>query len=324
MVKTQKILVTGASGFIGSAMADNLALSFEVFALDSVIAENPESSYVQFKGDILDQNFIEKLCDEHRFDVVIHCAGIAHQKAGRVGREQYMKVNCEATLHLAQSAAKTNEDLIFIFLSTISVYGEQGLSRPVKESDPCMPSSDYAFSKLKAEEQLKIMSENSTIKHLDILRLAPVYNRTNSFNLDKRVFAPMKLAYIKYGSGEQKMSALARRNLIDFLKYRLDHGKVKSDSSDHVFNLCDDKPYTFNEIIKVFKSSGLRPARPTFTVPMTFVKTMIKAAAFVFTSKKDWLLSCYDKLALDLVFDSRELTKTGFQPKNSLETIFKK
>jgi len=68
---------------------------------------------------------------------------------------------------------------------------------------------------------------------LIILRLAPVYDRKWSLNLDRRIFTPKKIAYLRFGSGLQKMSALAKSNLIDFIEfliYRLPKlAKMKND-----------------------------------------------------------------------------------------------
>ena len=55
--------------------------------------------------------------------------------------------------------------------------------------------------------------------NLILLRLAPVYDCEWSLNLDRRVFAPKKMAYLKFGNGEQRMSALARSNLVDFIDF---------------------------------------------------------------------------------------------------------
>jgi len=70
-----------------------------------------------------------------------------------------------------------------------------------------------------AEKRLIALCEDRILRNLIILRLAPVYDREWGLNLDRRVFAPKKMAYLKFGSGNQEMSALGRPNLVDFIEF---------------------------------------------------------------------------------------------------------
>jgi nucleoside-diphosphate-sugar epimerase len=231
-----------------------------------------------------------------------------------------MRVNSEATENLAKAAGKYNPDVQFIFLSSVSVYGEEKLSMPVSEESECHPSSDYAVSKLDAERRLIALSDKGIIHNLIILRLAPVYDREWSLNLDRRVFAPGKLAYLRFGSGSQKMSALARSNLVDFIELLLE--RSPQTSGVNILNVCDTEPYEFNTIIQIFKKSGIRPNRPIISVPLSPVWIATRIAGALFPNKRNWLHSCYDKLALSLVFNNEKMLGTGFKPRHSLETIF--
>ena len=195
---------TGASGFIGRALCDKLSPDHQVTGID--ITEQPDtpSKITWEQASITDTDSVAAICRKHTPDVIIHCAGIAHQKIGSVDRETYIEVNSEATENLAMAAVGTNPELLFLFLSTISVYGEdpKGISRKdakaqrrlndngVGEDAECNPSSDYAFSKLDAEKRLIALCEKGLLHNLIILRLAPVYDREWSLNLDRRVCAP--------------------------------------------------------------------------------------------------------------------------------------
>ncbi|HKJ30923.1 MAG TPA: NAD-dependent epimerase/dehydratase family protein, partial [Balneolales bacterium] len=266
-------------------------------------------------------------------DVVIHCAGIAHQKIGSTDLSTYMHVNSEATENLAKTAAENNPDMCFIFLSSISVYGEGrqgGRNRQIEQSQKnhnsvgedseCLPSSDYAFSKLDAERRLFALNDQGKIQNLKILRLAPVYDREWSFNLDRRVTAPFNIAYIKYGSGRQEMSALARPNLVDFIEYLI--SGLKRNQRIDIFNVCDEKTYNFNQIIRTLKDSGDRHDRPVISIPLPVVWWTTRVAGILFPQKRRWLYGCYDKLSSNLIFDNEKMLNTGFQPVYSLQTIF--
>jgi len=214
----------------------------------------------------------------------------------------------------------------------------------ISEGNECWPSSDYAGSKLDAERRLIALANEGVINSLVILRLAPVYDREWNLNLDRRVFAPGKLSYLRFGSGSQKMSALARPNLVDFIAYLIEAklatetpqydlpdlrgrhrhiGRRKEKNTGvNIFNICDAEPYDFNTIIRVFKKSGIQPNRSVISVPLLPVWVATRITGVFFPKKREWIHSCYDKLASDLVFDNTKMMNTGFRPKHSLETIF--
>jgi len=193
-------------------------------------------------------------------------------------------------------------------------------------------------SKLDAERRLIALYDDGKLHNLVILRLAPVYDRYWSLNLDRRVFAPKKLAYLRFGLGSQRMSALARPNLVEFIEFlihrfhRFSQIKDKPTQKNNLhnqrnwcnlrINVCDAESYVFNRIIGVFKKSGIQPNRPVISVPLSVVWLATRIAGVIFSSKREWIHSCYDKLASDLVFDNGRMMGTGFAPVHSLETIF--
>ena len=244
----KNILVTGAAGFIGSALCIQLSIDNKIIGVD-ITKEPDKSSNIAWKqADLTDIDAVSKVFAQYLPDVVIHCAGIAHQKIGAVDSATYMRVNSETTEELAKAAGESNSGVCFVFLSSVSVYGEgkkgyrrretgdgrrerrrtgdRRQKRQRRETGDgniggwgCWPSSDYAVSKLDAERRLVALVDEGTLRNLVILRLAPVYDRDWSLNLDRRVFAPGKLAYLRFGSGSQRMSALARPNLVDFIEF---------------------------------------------------------------------------------------------------------
>ena len=378
------ILITGANGFIGKALCGRLPSGNKVIGVDITGPADGAFNIAWEQADLTDFNSAAAICEKYSPDVVIHCAGIAHQKIGAVDSATYMRVNSVATENLAKAAAKSNPGVCFIFFSSVSVYGEgpqmasrkgakaqRGKKYPqitqitrikstktnnngVGEDGECHPSSDYAVSKLDAERRLIALYDDGKLHNLVILRLAPVYDRYWSLNLDRRVFAPGKVAYLRFGLGSQKMSALARPNLVDFIEFLIhrfrpreicsafhragrfsqinaDENNIKNNRTRQNnlcnqrnlrINVCDVEPYEFNRIIGIFKKSGIQPDRPVISVPLSLVWFATRIAGIFFSSKREWIHSCYDKLASDLVFDNGKMMGTGFVPRHSLETIF--
>ena len=319
----KKILITGISGFIGRALFDKFFNKYSIIGIDNNMKCKIQNAILDF-SDINDYENISYFINTHKPDIIIHCAGIAHQKIGSINSDEYLRVNSLATNHLAKTAIKANPYAHFLFLSSISVYGENNIKGSVFEKDQCNPSSDYANSKLDAEKHLIKLYETGVLKKLDILRLSPVYDSEWALNLDRRVFAPKKLAYIKFGSGEQQMSAVSRQNLVDFIEYRLNQGKddLIDSSFCNIFNVCDERSYQFKEIIRVFKKSDYQPNRLVFYIPLVFVWIATRLAGLILGNKRQWLYSCYDKLAYSLVFDNKRMLSTGFKHRYSLKSVF--
>ena len=87
-------------------------------------------------------------------------------------------------------------------------------------------------------------------------------------------------------------------------------------------NVCDAEAYEFNRIIEVFRKSRIWPRRPVISVPLSVVWVATRIAGWLLRNKKEWVYSCYDKLACDLVFDNGTMMGMGFRARYSLETIF--
>lgn len=361
------ILITGATGFIGSALCRRLASENNVVGIYHSKKPIKPANIVWEEADLTNGSLIAAICEKYSPDVVIHCAGIAHRKIGALDASHYMRVNSEATENLAKAASKSNPGVCFIFLSSISVYGEDpqiaqrkqiktNNNNGVDENIDHKPSSDYACSKLDAERRLIALADDGILCSLIILRLAPVYDRKWTLNLDRRVLAPLHVAYIRFGSGLQKISALARPNLVDFVEFLIrrlprfleididrypkiahidaaENNMQKSQGRQnglwgehnpeiHIFNVCDIEAYEFNKVIQILQDSGIRPTRPVIPVSLSLVWLATRIAGSFFPDKRRWLHACYNKLASSLVFNNEKMLKTGFKPCHSLETIF--
>lgn len=174
-MKREKILITGASGFIGSFIVEEaLNQGMEVWA---AVRKSSSRQYLQDQRiHFLELNFSSKdqMTDALRgkeFDYVVHAAGAT--KA--LGIETFYKVNTDGTVNFLQSVEETTPTLKrFVFISSLSIFGPVRDRQPYTEillSDTPQPNTAYGKSKLKAEEWIR---QNATVPYT-ILRPTGVY-----------------------------------------------------------------------------------------------------------------------------------------------------
>lgn len=162
-----KILVTGATGKVGSRLARRLAeRGNHVRALvrdRTRAAQMLDACIDLIDGDLLEPASLEKASAGS--DVVVHCAAFFRGATP----EQAHATNDRGTQHLARAAQSAGVKR-FIFLSTGLVYGSTG-GRLAREEDACNPTAAYPVSKLAAERYL-LKLEDLDVR---ILRLPFVY-----------------------------------------------------------------------------------------------------------------------------------------------------
>ncbi|MDA9757216.1 SDR family oxidoreductase [Acidimicrobiaceae bacterium] len=142
-----KILVVGGAGYVGGGIVDKLSQEHEVTVYDSLIYETSYRKKVNFiLGDIRDTTKINNILNG--FDVVVWLAALVGDGACAINPDLTYEINSESVKNLVE-----NFDKRIIFLSTCSVYGAQ--DGVLTEDSGTNPLSEYASSKLQAEEYLK-------------------------------------------------------------------------------------------------------------------------------------------------------------------------
>ncbi len=316
-----KILITGGSGFIGSALCKSLALYYDI---TGTYHENapPSVKIPWVQVDLLEPEDVAALIETARPDVIVHAAGLKQGGLLKRNERECLRVNGLATERLCTWAAQANPRVLFIYLSSVSVYGIRRDVKPFREEDPCYPTETNGISKLFGEERLRYLIEKQILKDVLIFRLAPCYDKTWTRNLERRIMIPGQMSYIRYGSGEQKMSALARGNVINAIGHVL---KNRGDFEGfQIFNLCDRRPYSFNELMKVIQLSGILPHRPVFTLPTPLVNFFSLGMPGGAVGKLSMLNTYQAKVFRDMTYDSGKLIEKGVNPVHTLETVFLK
>lgn len=156
----QSILVTGAAGFIGSAVARRLLKQgYRVITIDNLstgFRDNIPEGTVFLEGDCQDSKVIEQL-SEYDLDGIFHIAG---QSSGEISFDNPvydLQTNTQSTLMLLKLALEKGCKS-FVYASSMSVYGDR-LDGSALESDNPIPKSFYGVGKLASEHYLRIYAD---------------------------------------------------------------------------------------------------------------------------------------------------------------------
>ncbi len=159
----KKILITGKNSYIGTNVERYLVeRSYQVDTID--MRGNAWKEY-----------------DFSPYDAVFHVAGIAHadvEKVSNEEKERYYDINCRLAVETAKRAKEQGVGL-FVFMSSIIVYGESGgigKKRVIKADTPLTPANFYGDSKVKAEEGLKPLADGDF--QIAILRPPMIYGKS--------------------------------------------------------------------------------------------------------------------------------------------------
>lgn len=200
---TRNILITGKTGYIGNAL--------EKF----FIAQGDRVERLSVRR----QTWQEK--DFSKFDVVIHLAALVHNNTPHARLTDYFKVNYELTKNLANLVKKAGVNK-FIFLSTMSVYGEEGsLTSTVKINryTKCNPTTYYGITKYKAETMLENLANNQF--QVNIIRPPMVYGKNSPGNFS-RLLKLSKINFI-YPKISNQRSVIYIEDLVDHINQLINY-----------------------------------------------------------------------------------------------------
>ena len=242
-----KVLLTGATGFIGKALVaeliqQNFHISITVRQKTNLFPDEVKQFVV---GDFeSNPDFSTSLAE---IDRVIHLAGRAHviDKAKASLLDEFRKVNTELTLNLAKQAVTARVER-FIFLSSIRVNGNQN-TQPFLEIDIPNPQEPYAISKYEAEQGLINLAKNSNLEVV-IVRPPLVYGNNVPGNFGRlvqwagsRIILPLPL-----GAVNNARTLIAIDNLVSFIITCTLHPKA----ANEVFLISDDDSLSTTQLLK--------------------------------------------------------------------------
>lgn len=295
-----KILVTGATGFVGRYLVNDLSKTDEVIACVRKKSNLLPSSVQQ----IVSNSFFD-LAIPKDTDVIVHIAGIAHNKNNSV--DEFKKINVDGTLELARKALESNIKR-FIFISSIGVNGNSTHGKAFTEQDTPNPTNDYTKSKYEAEKALAKLFENT---HIDLVIIRPplIYAHDAPGNFSKLLMLIKLGQFLPFGCTHNQRSFIAIENLVSFITACIYHDTKINET----FLIADDEVISTKQLIQCV-SSGMGKSMILLPVPTKLLSTLADVTGKV---------SIFEQLYGNLQIDNRKAKKffNWHPPKNSLNAL---
>jgi nucleoside-diphosphate-sugar epimerase len=296
-----RILVTGANGFVGSALIPILKShghQIRASARRPGIAPVPDTVVT---GDVgPDTDWTNAL---RGIDAVVHLAARVHQMDDPADPSlvigAYRRVNVEGTRRLAESAASAGVRRM-VFVSTIKAVTENSGDVLVTEATPPAPETPYGISKLEGERALAQVGERTGLETV-ILRPPLVYGPGVGANFLRLLALCRNAPPLPLGAIHNRRSLIFVENLAGAIARCVEHPAA----AGGCFLVHDGRALSTPELIRTLAGIMHRPAR-LFNVPPSLLR-----GALTLVRRGD----AFERLAASLELDDRHLRRTlGWQP----------
>lgn len=288
----KRILITGAAGFIGSHLAENLLKNnYYVMGIDNLSGAYDRKyypnnlkilkkykSFTFHKIDLFDQKKIIFIFKENNFDFVIHCAAKTNVRESTKNPQEYIRNNVLGTQILLEAIKQSNSKTKTIIFSSSSVYGKQN-KVPFKEDMIPNPISPYGLSKYLMEQIVKYYSEYYGLKTV-VLRPFSIYGPRGRQDMLPSILlrcAKNNLPFTQYGNDKNNQRDWT---YVDDLSNLII--KIVNDydfKSYSAFNVGRSRPIGIEYFIKIFRkkiekkiSINKRPC-PSTEIPIVYANS---------------------------------------------------
>jgi UDP-glucose 4-epimerase len=245
-------LVTGAAGFIGSHVVDNvLMMGHDVVALDDLsggFKENISSKAEFIEGSVEDCKLVQEIFERHSFDYVYHLAAYAAEGLSHFIKRFNYTNNLLGSINLINASINSGTVKAFVFTSSIAVYGKNQL--PMTEEHVPMPEDPYGIAKYAVELDLKESHEMFGLNYI-VFRPHNVYGeRQNISDKYRNVIGifmnqilqkqPMTI----FGDGEQTRAFSYIGDVAPIIARSIE----RNTAYNQIYNIGADTPYSINHL----------------------------------------------------------------------------
>ena len=328
--KAAKILVTGATGLIGSHLTERLIAQdkqIRILVMENLLQEIERQTLDELKkrdieiiyGDLQNKESLKPALKD--INTIFHCAAISRPM--NIPKKMYYDINTQGTRNLLEACLGENIEK-YIHISAISVLGVSPDGHPLKEDEyqPEKFLDDYDLSKKQAEKIVLDFCKHQKLPAA-ILRPPMVYGprciaRLIMFKYVKKQILPL------FRKGKGYMEFCYIDNLIDGILLAASSPKAIG----QIYNLSDEKAYQMREVIGTMAKElgvGLCPI-PAPVMPAKALGYLMEATGKIFGFYHpfshhvvDWM--SYDRCVYDISKAKQEL---GYHPRISLEEGIKR
>lgn len=224
----QKLLFTGASGFLGYNIRPLLEKQYDVHTIGLTDEDDIKINMAKEVPPI-----------NTHYSLVLHAAGKAHTVPKTEAEKQvFYDVNYQGTVNLCTALEKAGVPKALVFISTVAVYGCE-FGELITEEHPLEGDSPYAKSKIMAEEYLTEWCGKHGVV-LGILRPSLLAGHRAPGNLGAMVDGIRKGFYLNIAEGKVRKSVLMAEDIARLLPLLAEKGGV--------YNVCDTYQPTFGEL----------------------------------------------------------------------------
>jgi nucleoside-diphosphate-sugar epimerase len=258
------IFVTGAGGFVGSALCAALVSRghrVRAGVRNSEVRPGPGSALrtgqdICSIGDISSNPKWEDLLPGT--DVVIHLAALVHQMGTPPTLGAFRRINLDATEQLAKACVRSGVRRL-VFLSSVKVNGESTPDGPFTENLPPAPLDPYGISKMEAELVLERLSQTGSLETVSV-RPPLVYGPGVRANFRRLLGIVERMNPLVIPSLKSKRSLVGLGNLVDFLSVCAEHPQAVNQT----FLVSDREDLTVSELMQRIASAM---GRKSYLVP---------------------------------------------------------